>query len=108
MMSIHNVKLNQSKKLANETVKAITEDPLAYLTEQNAILGNFKDHKIISYHRKEKHIAIMCEEEGDFTVGVSDDEGTEAATGFSEKLAIIFDIFYQDIASEPDSLNCEI
>jgi hypothetical protein len=41
----------------------------------------------------------MCEEEGGFTVGVSDDQETEAATGFSEKLAIIFDIFYQEVPS---------
>jgi hypothetical protein len=107
-LSMVNVKLNLCQELAIEIAEAITNDPLAHLTEQNANLGTFQGKKIISYHYKEKHIAILCEEEGDFTVGVSDDEGTEAATGFSEKLAIIFDIFYQEIASESDSLNSEI
>jgi hypothetical protein len=58
-MNIHKTKLNQSQTLANETVTAITNDPLAHLTEQNAILGTFKDHKIISYHIKEKKL-LLC------------------------------------------------
>jgi hypothetical protein len=48
--SMLNIKLNQSQILANETVKAITEDPLAHLIEQDAILDTFKGKKIITYH----------------------------------------------------------
>jgi hypothetical protein len=106
--SMQSTNLIESKKLANETVKALSDDPLAHLTEHNANLDTFQGKKIISYHYKEKQIAILCEEDGEFTVGVSDDEGTEAAPGFSEKLAIIFDIFYQEIASESDSSNSDI
>jgi len=106
--SMQNTNLIESKRLANETVKALSDDPLAHLTEHNANLGTFQGQKIISYHYKEKQIAILCEEDGEFTVGVSDDEGTEAAPGFSEKLAIIFDLFYQEIASESDSSNSDI
>ncbi|NQZ88497.1 MAG: hypothetical protein HRT54_13070 [Colwellia sp.] len=102
---MHNVKLNQSQKLANEIVEAITEDPLAYLIEQDAILDTFKDKKIITYHKEEKHIAITCNEEGDFIVAVNDKNGMKVETGFSEKLSIITDIFYEDIPSELDSLN---
>ena len=106
--SMQNTNLIESKRLANETVKALSDDPLAHLTEHNANLGTFQGKKIVSYHYKEKQIAILCEADGEFTVGVSDDEGTEAAPGFSEKLAIIFDLFYREIASETDSSNSEI
>jgi hypothetical protein len=93
---MRNIKLSQSQILANETVEAIIEDPLAYLIEQDAILDTFKGKKIITYHREEKHLSITCDEEGNFMVGVNDKKDMLVATGFSEKLSIITDILYEE------------
>lgn len=101
-------KLNRCEKLATRTVAELIRNPLSYLLKQGFSLDDFQGEPIINYNIKDKSVVINCEEEGFFIVAVSDENGTETSTGFSEKLSIVTYMMYEDLLLEKNPSSYKV